>query len=138
MVAYSFKKQFVPLIVDGSKAQTLRMDRKRHARKGEPVQLYYGMRTKHCRKIIEDRPCTLVLPTTVVVGIGEIGVSLDSDNGFLSDDRLEAFACADGFQSPDAMHEFWLESHGSGAFSMVLIKWLPPVVGSRDQVTGRL
>lgn len=39
MVAYSFRKRFGPPILAGTKAQTIRADRKRHARPGEEVQL---------------------------------------------------------------------------------------------------
>ena len=38
MVAYSFKQQFAPAILSGAKCQTIRADRKRHAREGEAVQ----------------------------------------------------------------------------------------------------
>ena len=51
MVAYSFKKQFGPPILAGTKAQTIRADRKRHVRSGELVQLYTGMRTRQCRRL---------------------------------------------------------------------------------------
>lgn len=45
MVAYSFQKRFVEPIRSGRKRQTIRADRKRHARPGEVLQLYSGMRT---------------------------------------------------------------------------------------------
>jgi hypothetical protein len=60
MVAYSFNKQFVPLIQSGHKRQTIRANRKRHARVGETVQLYTGMRTRDCQKIIADQRCNRV------------------------------------------------------------------------------
>lgn len=53
MAAYNFKSQFVPKIESGEKTQTVRRIGKRvHAKPGQPVQLYTGMRTKKCRKII--------------------------------------------------------------------------------------
>ena len=48
MVAYSFKRRFREPILAGSKQQTIRADRKRHARRGEALQLYTGMRTTQC------------------------------------------------------------------------------------------
>ena len=60
MVALSFKAQFAPPIVAGIKRQTVRAGRKRPPRAGERLQLYVGMRTKHCRKIIPDPICTEV------------------------------------------------------------------------------
>ncbi|MEJ0016825.1 MAG: ASCH domain-containing protein [Acetobacteraceae bacterium] len=47
MVAYSFKRDFAAPILAGIKRQTIRADRRRHARPGEVLQLYTGMRTKH-------------------------------------------------------------------------------------------
>jgi hypothetical protein len=46
VVAYSFRQQFRPPILAGTKRQTIRADRKRHARPGEQLQLYTGMRTR--------------------------------------------------------------------------------------------
>src|SRR5579859_6979563 len=73
MVAYSFRPRFVAAIKIGlglpvqiedrdpesttmllPKRQTIRaVGDKRHAQPGEKIQLYTGMRTKHCRKIGE-------------------------------------------------------------------------------------
>ncbi len=61
MVAYSFDRRFVPAIVSGAKRQTIRAHRARHARPGETLQLYTGMRTRQCRKIVERDPvCTRI------------------------------------------------------------------------------
>ena len=64
MVAYSFKKRFGPPILAGAKAQTIRADRKRHARPGEFVQLFTGMRTRQCRRLGET-PCLSVEPIRI-------------------------------------------------------------------------
>jgi uncharacterized protein YqfB (UPF0267 family) len=58
MVAYSFNKQFVDAIRSGRKHPTIRANRKRHARPGEMLQLYTGMRTRTCTKIVPDVVCT--------------------------------------------------------------------------------
>ena len=57
MVAYSFKARFVPLIREGLKTQTIRAQRSRHARPGELIQLFSGMRTHLCEKIVPDPVC---------------------------------------------------------------------------------
>lgn len=67
MVAYGFKKFFSPQIESGHKRQTVRGNRDRHARPGERVQLYEGLRTQYCRKIIADPVCTHVVPIEIVV-----------------------------------------------------------------------
>lgn len=53
MPAYSFKERFVPMILDGSKRQTIRARRKNAPKPGQMAYLYYGMRTKNCRKLGE-------------------------------------------------------------------------------------
>ncbi|OYY06768.1 MAG: hypothetical protein B7Y70_16055, partial [Rhizobiales bacterium 35-68-8] len=57
MVAYGFKFRFVEGIQSRTKRQTIRLPRRRHALPGERIQLYYGMRTPHCFRIIADPAC---------------------------------------------------------------------------------
>ena len=146
MVAYSYKKRFVPNIraglgiategdavwvYDGGitraptpKRQTIRADRKRHARPGEELQHYCGMRTKHCFLIGRAR-CTST--DSILIKIG-----MDADLGFriagknLPDRDAEAFAHADGFGSIEDMWLFWKEEHEAVShFGGVLIRWEP-------------
>lgn len=57
MPAYNFRKQFAPLVESGQKRQTIRtIGKRRHARAGEPLQLYTGQRTKACRKLFSPDP----------------------------------------------------------------------------------
>lgn len=132
MVAYSFKAQFAGPIIDGTKCQTIRANRKRHARVGEAIQLYAGMRTKHCRKLLEINPiCTHV--ETVQLEIGDdpadplFSVSIDGRR--LCDVEIEEVALMDGFTADDVqdatqrMGQFWLSVHGAGIFDGVLISW---------------
>ena len=54
MGLYGFKQRFVPMIQDGSKRHTIRAERKKgHAKPGEKMFLYCGLRTKHTFKIGE-------------------------------------------------------------------------------------
>lgn len=57
MPAYSFKERFVPFVLDGSKSQTVRSRRKHPAKVGDKCYLYFGLRTKWCRKLREET-CT--------------------------------------------------------------------------------
>jgi len=133
MVAYSFKKDFIaPIklglihpVSDLAKMQTIRSDRKRHARPGERIQLYYAMRTKHCAKIIPDPICTKVVhDLQIMVEASEIS-HIRKPGHDLRPASFDAFARRDGFMSIELMHQFWLKSHGAGLFRGVLIYWNP-------------
>ena len=49
MVAFNFKKGFVPDITHGIKCSTIRQTKRCNV--GDVMQLYTGQRTKHCQKI---------------------------------------------------------------------------------------
>ena len=123
MVAYSFKARFAPLIVSGEKAQTIRGHRKRHARPGEPVQLYTGMRTKRCRKIIPDPVCEAVEDILIRVprGFEPCVVTQRGRTGYVT----PQFAQADGFEGVEDFTRFWFDTHGPGLFEGVVIRWSP-------------
>lgn len=146
MVAYSFKKQFVDPIKVGlgvhpsairgviagapkihPKRQTIRaIGKRRHARQGEILQLYYGMRTKQCTSIGVAR-CTDVVPIRIRFDdiVFWIHLPADSKTRLNKDDKL-LLAMADGFGDEPEMHRFWLKEHKEGgAFDGLLIKWEP-------------
>ncbi|MCK9402935.1 MAG: hypothetical protein M0Q26_06020 [Chitinophagaceae bacterium] len=55
MPAYSFQERFVPLVLNGTKRQTIRTRREKgYAKKGDTLYLYFGLRTKYCRKLREE------------------------------------------------------------------------------------
>ena len=119
MVAYSFKAQFRAPILTGTKRQTIRADRKRHARPGEQVQLYTGMRTRGC-SLIGTAVCAIVLP--VRVGVRDRFVAIGSN--FILPDALDGFARDDGFADWLAMAAFWRAEHPDQHwFIGVLIAW---------------
>ncbi|MBN2631573.1 MAG: hypothetical protein JXR75_13665 [Rhodobacteraceae bacterium] len=126
MVAYSFQKRFAPQIVAGSKRQTIRAPRRRHARPGEALQLYVGMRTTTCCKIIPDPLCAKVEPITILFDAeGKID-EIEIDR--LPIDDVDGFAVEDGFESLSAMAGFWVMHHGlMRQFRGVLISWVPVV-----------
>lgn len=124
MVAYSFRPRFVDPIRAGTKRQTIRPERKRHARPGEGLQLYTGMRTRQCkligRAICEDVRAVTLLFSHEVAAEGVIAPSLHVAGG------LEAFAQRDGFASWADLKAFWRENHpGIDEFTGVLISWGP-------------
>jgi hypothetical protein len=69
MVAYNFRSQFVHPIRNGTKIHTIRKIGKRpHAAVGDSLQLYTGMRTKKCRKIVKDQVCFAAFEIEIDVG----------------------------------------------------------------------
>lgn len=146
MVAYSYKGRFVAPIRVGlglpvqdehrelgdyqpgqiikPKTQTIRADgKRRHARPGETIQNYYGMRQPKCFKIGDAR-CTAADPILVYVEADHIEVKGRSHLRTLAE--LDAFAQSDGFADWSQMKAFWLEEHDGkhlGPFVGVLIRW---------------
>ncbi|MDG3580395.1 ASCH domain-containing protein [Rhizobium sp. YJ-22] len=141
MVAYSFKKYFAPQIEDGSKTHTIRAGRRRHAHPGEVLQLFTGMRTVHCRKIIPDPVCIAVLPIVIMsTELIDAGIAYIEINGTpLHRDEIEPFAASDGFL-PERLHglapasligataretmgRFWRATNSGSRFEGVIVKW---------------
>jgi hypothetical protein len=135
MVAYSFKAQFEEPIVSLEKRQTVRGHRKRHARPGEPVQLFVAMRTRDCRKLLTPDPiCTDVRDIRIEVDLVlRWIVSIEIEGVPLSDAEIEDFAIADGFDdlnfsrghARSLMGQFWAREHREYEFSGVVIRWDP-------------
>lgn len=137
MVAYNFNSAFVSQIEARTKRQTVRAHRRRHARPGEDVQLYTGMRTKQCRKLVSPDPiCTRNDEIRI---IRRDGFRIELNHIPLSDRELHNFALLDGFdpirQWPhlpemhafdpvELMRRFWAIAHpGHGDFEGVVIYW---------------
>ena len=116
MVAYSFQRQFVDPILSGRKRQTIRAPRagrSRHARPGEQLQLYVGMRTRHCRlvgKAHAFRVRTVELAfyahdrsqDFVLLGATAGAEAVQHRAGW-----LDLFAQADGFTCWSDLRAFW-------------------------------
>ena len=135
MVAYSFNKRFAEAIESGHpatgviKRQTIRAARKRHVRPGEAMQIYQGMRTKHCRKIIADPICTEVRPIELFIAVGYVRFT-DTGEAFGISTMLDDFARRDGFLHWADLQAFWQAAHPEAsdrelAFQGVLIRWEP-------------
>lgn len=140
MVAYSFNKRFIDPIRVGlsrvslsfdcpPKRQTIRaIGKRRHARPGETLQLYHGMRTRQCVKIGDAR-CVNVVGIRIHVNGGRVVIAPGTreENVFDKTVQLDAFAQRDGFADWPDMQAFWREEHGDlsrlGPFVGVLILW---------------
>lgn len=129
MVAYSFKEQFAEKVRDGSKCQTVRGHRTRHARPGEAIQIYTGMRTKQCEKLIADPTCEF----TCKIYIDDSEIKLAEFS--LDPNAKEKFAIADGFANYAEFLAFFKEVHGL-PFEGVLIKWDCQTDMRRDRASG--
>lgn len=129
MVAYSFQRRFATPIKLGLKTQTIRGPRNRHARPGELIQLYTGLRTKAAAKICSDTRCVRVDPIHLrfspALGGAPVLLSAVDIDGFRVSD-LDHFARLDGFKGRRDMSAFWVQQHGPMAeFRGVLIIWEP-------------
>ena len=143
MVAYNFQSIFAPAIEDKLKLQTIRpVSKKRHVNVGEPMQLYSGMRTKNCKKIIDPDP-VCIEKSEIMIEVSANGIEEIHING----EQLEPFeidflAHNDGFDpklfqtlnnetlprhAQDYMADFFRKKYGIGTFRGVLIKWKPAI-----------
>lgn len=124
MVAYSFQPRFVQAILAGTKAQTIRGARRRHARRGDMVQLYSGQRSRDCI-LLGEAPC---------IAADSVRLEFYPANFlpriWVNDQRINivehnTFAQADGFEDIHDMQRFWLAKHGNGPFVGTIIRWTP-------------
>ncbi len=128
MVAYNFTASMASKVAGRTKNQTIRpLGRKRHARPGEAVQLYTGMRTKHCRKLVNPDPiCVAAVPVWMTNSFQHGPGVWVVDGIFLDTNRMEELALLDGFYDAPmpvfAMAEFFLSHYGE-QFEGVLIRW---------------
>lgn len=114
MPAYSFKEQFIPFIEDESKNHTVRELRKGksgHAQPGDTVYLYFGMRTKWCRKIGEGI-CTKTESITITK------TQIFINGSALSPSDMDAFAWRDGFRPEGLIRE-----NPAGSWRMMRAWW---------------
>lgn len=125
MVAYNFQDQFAAKVESGLKTQTVRAPRKNgHAKPGDMLQLYTGMRQPTVRLLRESR-CTEVAPIlfdftvpAILIGLGDCREICESAAS------RETFARADGFESFAALEAWFRKAHGNAdQFSGFLIKW---------------
>lgn len=123
MAAYNFQKRFVGPIKAGTKTQTIRrIGKRRHARPGEMIQLYTGMRTKVCKKIVRDVVCLKVSNIEIEIQEEQFGF-FRIDGSLVPVRDWELIARKDGFDLVRDFHQCFKAMHGTGVFSGVLIQW---------------
>ncbi len=131
MVAYSFNPRFETPIREGWKTQTIRAaGRRRHARPGELIQLYCGLRTAHARKIVPDVRCTDVMQVEIEFDGTFAIYKIVTDWVRVRD--LDAFAIRDGLTDAVDMSAFWRKNHPeclAYGFTGLLIEWHMPRAG---------
>ena len=118
MPAFNFKPEFAEAVERGEKRQTIRAERRDFrlpCKPGDRLMLYTGMRTPACRKLAE----AICTSTSTV--------QLDADhliiNGMIAGDgKREKVARADGFETFQAMRDWFEQTHGL-PFDGWLIKW---------------
>jgi hypothetical protein len=133
MVALNFQEQFADDVEEGRKRRSIRAPRKdgRDPKKGRPLTLYTGMRTKACRKL-GDTIVARVRP----VEINHTGIVLDGKPLYAGDAPAYQggpdaesydgdFARADGFDSFGDMADWFEQQHGL-PFRGNLIEWPDP------------
>jgi hypothetical protein len=107
------------------KRQTIRAERKRHARSGEELQLYCGMRTKHCF-LIGNARCTDVAAIDIHFGRHQDWLCTPVHGILEGADELDRFARSDGFPAWIGLRNFWRIHHpGVDDFTGVIIFWEP-------------
>jgi hypothetical protein len=101
MVAFNFKKEFVPKILAGEKFSTIRS--KQRCNVGDNMQLYTGQRTKACQKIGEtvctgiamveflEPPDDFWIAFPLSDNVFEDGVQLYQMEGFANDEDMKGF-----------------------------------------------
>lgn len=117
MVAYSFQRRFINPIESGTKLQTIRsVGKRRHAKVGVWLQIYFGMRTQYCRKIIPDVTCLRVDRVRLNLGLRTVVVGPDGGPLLQTRRELDLFAILDGFENWEDLDDFWKTFHPAHRF----------------------
>lgn len=129
MPAFNFKKQFADDVRDGFKRQTVRADRKDgrpHAKVGDTIKLYTGMRTKSCELLAEATVTRIARVRIDTTSMSINGHSLPSTIHSRDCEQTDnEFAEADGFESFMDMADWFEKTHGL-PFEGTLIQWGEP------------
>jgi len=116
MVAFNFSPQFCGPVERKEKLQTIRKTRR--AKVGDSIQLYTGMRTKACRKLVhDDAICTYVGFVAIRPGSLTVG-----DNS-LHPRHCDEFARLDGFKDYADMCRWFFDRYGQTDFIGYLHRW---------------
>jgi hypothetical protein len=129
MPALNFKAQFADDVAFGIKRQTVRAHRKDgrpHAKPGDTIKLYTGMRTKACRLLAEATVTSLrpvrIEACKMFIGGNRLPSVIYDRNCEQTDNE---FAEADGFSGFTEMAEWFQDAHGL-PFEGIVICWNEP------------
>jgi len=129
MPAFNFRKKFAEKVERGEKFQTIRKRRKdgRNPKAGQTAYLYFGMRTKACRKLGEG-----VITSAEPIYIDRNGLFIDIVVGanYLGHYEKVELSRADGFKSFHEMMQWFEKTHGLPFYGF-LIKWNGPTERDR-------
>jgi len=123
MTVIMFQGRFAPLVVAGTKTQTIRQPRKRPVKVGDRLSLRQWSGAAY-------RSPQVVLRETVCIGVGRIiirdsGITRVNIFGSWEHVRynfIDTFAIADGFSDWEDMANWFRKAHGL-PFEGVLIRW---------------
>lgn len=104
------------MVEAGTKRQTIR--RTLRCAPGDALQLFQGLRTKECRKLIDPDP---VCKDVQTVKILPSGVFVDEEA--IDPDLHKQFAQADGFLDLRDMQDFFYLMYKKSELSGFIIKW---------------
>lgn len=118
MTAFNFQARFAPLVESGAKRQTIRTSRR--CKPGALVQLYTGMRTKACRKlVIPDPVCDLV----DYIGLHPNHITFGNRDHHPADP--DDVARADGFRDYDDMLAWCRATYSNPYITGFVHRWRP-------------
>lgn len=122
MGLYNFQPRFVPFILSGEKTHTIRAQRAHPDKPGNTLHLYSGLR-HHGAQLLMRVPCVKVEEIFIRGQESNCDAGIEIDGVELSATEREALARRDGFESFDAMLDFW---EGRLPFKGHVIHWRTP------------
>lgn len=119
---------FLDKVANGSKPHTIRALRKVPIKVGDDLSFFTGMRTKACRRLRVNTPCTAAVPISIGSDVGYVLLGEGSRfyrAGVLTPAQIDALARQDGFSSARHFFAFFARGKGGDVFQGQLIEWIP-------------
>lgn len=118
MTAFSFKPEFVGKILSGDKLSTIRSTKR--CKVGDTMQIYTGLRTKKCKKIMEVKCCGVA---PIIIREPDFWALSGPIEGIIHT-AGPALHIQEGFKNILEMQEFFRKTYGL-PYSGWLHAWLP-------------
>jgi hypothetical protein len=106
------------LVESGEKRQTIRaVGKRRHARLGDLLQLYTGLRTAFCRKLVNPNPVCVAVHSVYIFKISALRGEGDKyqmyiDERIVFHHEVTEIAVADAFPDKTEFCDFFDSCHG--------------------------